>query len=281
MWPEDGRRIAGVQAARARSLGVRYAGRYEAGMSLTIVPSTPPEVLVHDELSRCPYLAGRVARMPLRLPVRKLSRDELDQRLREGDRRQGFVLYRTLCPRCKACEPIRLDVSTFVPNRSQRRTYARASRVLRAEVGPVVVDARRVELYNAHKLGRGLGDGQPMIDAEGYRDFLVSTCAESFEVRYYAGDELIGVAVTDRGRKSLSAVYCHYDPRYEKLGIGTFSILRQLELAGSWGMTHLYLGLYIAESEHMAYKARFLPHERLIGGSWIRFDRPPAAPVPV
>lgn len=250
-------------------------------MSLTIVPSTPPEVLVHDELSRCPYLAGRVARMPLRLPVRKLSRDELDQRLREGDRRQGFVLYRTHCPRCKACEPIRLDAATFAPSRSQRRTFSRASREIRVEVGPVTSDARRVWLYNAHKHGRGLGDGQPTIDAEGYRDFLVSSCAESFEVRYFVGEELVGVAVTDRGRRSLSAVYCHYDPAYAKLGIGTFSILTQLELVKRWGMSHLYLGLYIAESEHMAYKARFLPHERLIGGTWLRFDPPPAAPVPV
>ncbi len=250
-------------------------------MSLTIVPSTPPEVLVHDELSRCPYLAGRVARMPLRLPVRKLSRDELDQRLREGDRRQGFVLYRTLCPRCKACEPIRLDVSSFVPSRSQRRTFQRADGVLRTEVGPLVVDARRVELYNAHKQGRGLGDGQPKIDGEGYRDFLVSSCSESFELRYFLGDELVGIAVTDRGRRSLSAVYCHYDPGHVALGIGTFSILKQVELCKSWGIAHLYLGLYIAESEHMAYKARFLPHERLIDGTWLKFDRPPAAPVPV
>jgi arginine-tRNA-protein transferase len=250
-------------------------------MSLTIVPSTPPEVLVHDELSRCPYLPGRVARMPLRLPVRKLSRDELDQRLREGDRRQGFVLYRTLCPRCKACEPIRVDVARFVPSRSQARTFARADRVLSTEVGPPRVDAERVRLYNAHKLGRGLGDGQPTIDGSGYRDFLVSTCNESFELEYRLGEELVGVAITDRGRKSMSAVYCHYDPRHSALGIGTFSILKQIELCKKWGLTHLYLGLYISESEHMAYKARFLPHERLINGSWVRFDRPPAVPVPV
>jgi leucyl-tRNA---protein transferase len=250
-------------------------------MSLTIVPSTPPEVLVHDELSRCPYLTGRVARMPLRLPVRKLTRDELDQRLREGDRRQGFVLYRTTCPSCKACEPIRLDVARFVPSRSQTRTFRRGERVLRTEIGPPIVDWQRVKLYNAHKLGRGLGDGQPSIDGEGYRDFLVSTCNETFEIRYLLGDELVGMAITDRGRKSLSAVYCHFHPRYQSLGIGTFSILKQVELCKQWGIDHLYLGLYIEQSAHMAYKARFLPHERLINGSWVRFDRSPAEPVPV
>jgi arginine-tRNA-protein transferase len=250
-------------------------------MSLTIVPSTPPEVLVHDELSRCPYLPGRVARMPLRLPVRRLTQLELEQRLREGDRRQGFVLYRTVCPRCKACEPIRLDVRRFVPSRVQRRVATRCERGLRVELGPPIVDARRVELYNAHKFGRGLGDGQPAIDAEGYRDFLVSTCCETFEIRYFVGDKLVGVAVTDRAKKSLSAVYCHYDPEHASLGIGTYSILKQIELCRLWGLTHLYLGLFISDSGHMAYKARFLPNERLIGGTWLRFDRPPAAPVPV
>jgi leucyl-tRNA---protein transferase len=250
-------------------------------MSLTVVPSTPPEVLVHDELARCPYLAGRVARMPLRLPVRKLTRDELDQRLREGDRRQGFVLYRTACPRCRACEPIRLDVTRFVPSRSQLRTFQRGERALRAEIGPPIADPQRVALYNAHKLGRGLGDGQPSIDDEGYRDFLVSTCGESFEIRYLLGGALVGVAITDRGSKSLSAVYCHYDPRHARFSIGAYSILKHVELCKQWGLQYLYLGLYIAESAHMAYKARYLPHERLINGSWLRFDSPSAPPVPV
>jgi leucyl-tRNA---protein transferase len=249
-----------VEDERSRGVCMSVA-RFTAGH--------PPELVVYDKPQRCPYLRDRVARMPLRLPSRALDREELDERLEQGDRRQGFVLYRTACPTCAACEPIRLDVHRFKPSAAQRRVLRRGDRALSVEIGPTVLDARHIELYNAHKQGRHLDDGQPPIDADGYRDFLVNTCCDTFELRYYLGAELVGVAITDRGARALSAVYCCYDPRYQRLGIGTFSILKQLELCQTWGLRYLYLGLYIAESEKMAYKARFLPHERLVNGRWV------------
>ncbi len=209
--------------------------------------------------------------MPLRLPSRPLDRKELDDRLEVGDRRQGFVLYRTACPSCVACEPIRLPVKSYHLSRSQRRVKNRGDRELTVLVGPPVMDTRRVELYNMHKVGRGLHDGQPPIDAEGYRDFLVSSCCESFELSYYLGNDLVGIAIVDRGEKSLSAVYCCYDPNVAHLSIGTYSILEQLELCRTWGLDYLYLGLYIAECDAMIYKARFRPHQRLVGGEWKTF----------
>jgi leucyl-tRNA---protein transferase len=238
-----------------------------------LLPSEPPELVVYDKPQRCPYIADRVARLPLRLPARPLARAELDERLAAGDRRQGFVLYRTACPSCQACEPIRIHASSFRPNRGQRRVFQCTDRMLRVEVGSPIVDGRRVELYNRHKQGRGLGDGQPPIDLEGYRDFLVSSCCDSFELRYFLERELVGVAIVDRGAATLSAVYCYYAPERSALGIGTFSILKQLELCRQWSLDHLYLGLYIRDCSAMRYKARFLPHERLIDGHWTRFER--------
>lgn len=238
-----------------------------------VIATTPPEVVVYDEPQACPYLAGMTAVLPLRVPTRMLRPDEFDERLEAGDRRQGMFLYRTACPNCRACEPIRLDTTTFRPNRSQRRILERGNRELRVEIGPPMADMRRVELYNLHKELRGLGENQSRIDLDGYREFLVMTCCDSFEMRYFSGPELLGVALVDRGERSLSAVYCYYDPNYAKLSIGTYSILRQVELCKSWGLQHLYLGLYIGDCERMRYKARFTPHERLIDGVWTTFDK--------
>ncbi len=241
--------------------------------ALPIVSASPPELVVYDRLNACPYLDGRLARTPLRLPVRRLRREELDQRLGAGDRRQGLLLYRTRCPECDACVPLRIPVARFQPSRSQRRTLRRGDAALTVTAGPPEVDGRRVELYNLHKLGRGLADGQSPIDAAGYEDFLVKTCCDTFELRYSLGGELVGVAVTDRSRRALSAVYTYYDPALERLGLGTYSILKQIEFCRSLGLEYLYLGLYIAESATMRYKARVVPHERRLGGVWIPFDR--------
>ncbi len=182
-----------------------------------------------------------------------------------------MFLYRTACPTCKACEPIRLDVERFQPNRSQRRVLARGNAALSVEIGPPVLDEQRVSLYNRHKQLRGLGEGE--IDLAGYRQFLVMTCCESFELRYRVGNDLVGVALVDRALSGLSAVYCLYDPSFEHLSIGTYSILKQIELCRSWSLTHLYLGLYIGDCDRMRYKSRFLPHERLLDGRWVGFDR--------
>lgn len=240
-----------------------------------MIVASPPELVVHDAPSPCPYLVEQVSRLPLRLPIRRLQRHELDQRLAAGDRRQGLMLYRTACSACAACEPIRIDVERFEPGRTQRRILRRGDLELITEIGPLEPTAEKVELYNKHKRGRGLSTGERSIDFDGYTSFLGESCCDSFELRYRLGDQLIGVAVVDRGHSSLSAVYFYFDPDHEPLSPGVYSVLKQVELCRRWGLRHLYLGLYIAECSSMAYKRRYLPHERLLDGRWTTFDRSP------
>ncbi len=235
--------------------------------------NNPPEVVVYDGFEPCPYLKGQTARLPMRYPLRAFTPEEFDERLVAGDRRQGDMIYHTACPACRACTPIRVDVQRFTPNRSQRRVLRQAESVLRLELGRPMVDRRRVELYNLHKSGRRLTHGESPITAEGYAAFLVDSCCDTFEIRYYADDELIGVAVTDRSSRALSAVYCYFDPQYERLSPGTYSILKQIELCRTWELSYLYLGFYLDAPSRMAYKGNFCPQQRLIGGRWIDCDR--------
>lgn len=239
-----------------------------------IVFSEPPELIVYDREHPCPYLRERTSRLPLRLPSRPLSRQELNERLVQGDRRQGFVLYQPRCPSCSACEAIRINVNEYELTRAQRRIIKRGDRELELRLGPPVVDRRRVEIYNTHKVIRDLRDGQPPIDLDGYRDFLVATCCDTFELSYYSSSVLVGVAIVDRSSDSLSAVYCCYDEQGARYSLGTYSILKQLELCRQWGLSYLYLGLYIKECANMTYKADYLPHERLLGGRWRKFETP-------
>jgi arginine-tRNA-protein transferase len=193
-------------------------------------------------------------------------------RLRAGDRRQGLLLYRTACPDCRACEPIRLDVERFTPSKGQRRVWRRGERALTVELGPLEATEEKAALYNRHKLGRGLSKGEDEIDFDGYRAFLGESCCETFEIRYRHHGQLVGVAITDRSDRALSAVYCYFDPELGHLSPGTYSILKQVELAERWRLRHVYLGLYIRDCASMAYKARFAPHERLGEERWTEYD---------
>ncbi len=241
--------------------------------------NSPAELLVFDGTDECPYLPGRTARMPLRLPTSRLSAQQLDVRLAEGDRRSGAFLYRTQCPSCCACEPIRVLVDEFTPSRTQRRVLQLGNRRLQSELGPPEVSSERVQLFNAHRQARDLVGRDGDLDIDGYASFLADTCCDTFEIRYRLGEKLIAVAICDFGSESLSAVYCYFDPAFSSLSPGVYSILKQIELCRQWELPYLYLGLYIAESPHMSYKARYVPHQRLISGRWQRFDKRESRPA--
>lgn len=239
-------------------------------MHPTVKPAT--EIVVFDALHPCAYLPGRTARLPHRHPVARLRPEQFDERLAAGDRRTGLFLYRTQCPSCHLCEPIRLDLATFRPNATHRREKRRGDALLEVRLGQPTIDRRRVELYNKHRALRGLTQDDGPIDAESYGEFLVQSCCETWELSYWHERTLVAVAIVDVGRQSLSAVYCCYDPEFTRVSLGTYSVLREVDLCRETGRQYLYLGFYIAQSPHMAYKARFHPHQRLIAGQWREFD---------
>jgi len=63
------------------------------------------------------------------------------------------------------------------------------------------------------------------------------------------------------GADSLSSVYFFFDPDYSKLGIGTFSILKEIEHARSLDLPYYYLGYYVPGCDSMEYKDSFRPRE--------------------
>ena len=233
--------------------------------SLPIADSLPN---VHE----CSYLEGQLADLPLKLPSRLLSLDEFDQVMAGGIRRSGVFLYHTSCPRCSACEPTRVDVSKFEWRTSFKRVLRRGDQCLGIAVQPPSLDEQRLMLFNLHRTQRGLGKSGDGYRSEDYQNFLVDTClSQSVELSFWIGSNLVGVSIVDCGRTSLSAVYTYFDPQYASLSLGTYSVLKQFEFARDSGRQYAYLGLYVAQNQHLNYKARFKPQERLIDGNWIEF----------
>ena len=75
------------------------------------------------------------------------------------------------------------------------------------------------------------------------------------------------VAIIDRLEDGISAVYTFFDPD-AKLSLGTYSILKQIEMCVDLNLEWLYLGYWIEESRKMAYKTRFSPYQLLQDGKW-------------
>lgn len=213
----------------------------------------------------------------MRLPLARLTGAEFDACLARGDRRQGILLYRPQCPDCAACEPIRMDVAQFAPDRSQLRAFKAGAQRLTVEIGPPQVDAERVALYNAHKELRGLAMGDRPATAADYAGFLAESCVDTIELAYRDQGRLVGVAVADRGNESLSAVYCCYDPTVQGVSLGVFSVMLQVQLCRQWGLRYLYLGFFVEGCRAMRYKGRYAPHQRLVDGQWQTMPRYVAA----
>ncbi len=179
------------------------------------------------------------------------------------------MLYKTTCPACTACEPLRVPVADFVHSKSQRRVWARNVDEITVRVGPPVIDEARLNLFNRHKMERGLSrSGEPMT-ALAYRQWLVDSCMETVEIAYLEGEKLIAASILDLGLVAASSVYHYFDPDVSKRSMGVFSALIEMEWLRQQGKQWYYFGLYVADCSHLSYKAEYRPHERLVNGAWV------------
>jgi arginyl-tRNA--protein-N-Asp/Glu arginylyltransferase len=85
--------------------------------------------------------------------------------------------------------------------------------------------------------------------------------------------KLLGVALTDVLNDGLSMVYSFFDPDEGSRSLGTLMILDHIERARRMGLPYVYLGYWVDGSRKMDYKGRFLPQERLMPDSWVRFTK--------
>ncbi len=237
---------------------------------LSRFPPTLPIADTIPNVHECSYLDDRVANLPLKLPSRLLTLDELDLALAGGIRRSGVFLYHTACGECSACEPCRVDVRKFIWRESFQRVLKRGNQFLKISISRPSLDERRLAIFNLHRTQRGLGVADGQYRSEDYEGFLIDTClTQSLELAFWLGEELVGVSIVDCGRTSLSAVYTFFDPAYSKLSLGTYSILKQVEFARDTERQYAYLGMFVSENHHLSYKARFTPQERWIDGKWV------------
>ena len=226
--------------------------------------------------SSCPYLAGHEERKVFTHLIGRRATALNDTLTQSGFRRSQTIAYRPACENCRACISVRVCVRDFRLARSFRRVLDRNRDLVGAALPPQP-SSEQYSLFRAYLDRRHNDGGMADMSVLDYSMMIEDSHVESRLVEYRCRNEdphgpsqLIAVCLTDLLADGLSMVYSFYAQDDEKRSLGTFMILDHIERARRLGLPHVYLGYWVEGSKKMAYKARFLPQERLGMGGWER-----------
>lgn len=228
-------------------------------------------------LRRCDYLPEQKSKMVYAEIVDEIDSSDYLELINGRWRRFGYYLFRPECPSCNACQPIRVPVRDYKPNRSQRRIIKKNADEIRLVVGEPIIDDARVKLYVDHHQHHASTRGwHPVRESEesivqSILQFIVSPLPVQ-EWAYYLGNELVAIAYVDQLPDGYSGIYFYYSPEHRDYSLGNWICISMIERAKELGFDYIYFGYYIAGNISMEYKAAFTPNQ-LLGedGDWKLF----------
>ncbi len=226
--------------------------------------------------SPCPYLPKREERKVFTHLIGRRATALNDTLTQSGFRRSQTIAYRPACENCRACVSVRVKVDEFRASKSQRRILSR-NPDLSASVVRTEPTSEQYSLFRAYLDARHSDGGMADMTVLDYSMMVEDSHVETRLIEYRTLDLgqpelLLGVCLTDLLSDGLSMVYSFYAPDEDRRSLGTFMILDHIERARRLGLPHVYLGYWVEGSRKMAYKARFLPQERLGMNGWERVE---------
>jgi arginine-tRNA-protein transferase len=130
------------------------------------------------------------------------------------------------------------------------------------------------QLYQRYLKRRHRHSQMLQSNRQQYLEFLTSPWSSTFFCEFRLQRQLLAVAVLDRLRDGLSAVYTFFDPDFPQRGLGVFALLWSIAECRRLDLDWLYLGYWIEGCAKMHYKMDYRPQERFVNGQWTRCDEP-------
>ena len=250
-------------------------------MGLTREPRDAPQFYLTSP-SPCPYLPGQLERKVFTHLVGMRSSGLNDLLSQSGFRRSQTIAYRPACENCQACVSVRVLAQEFTPSDGERRVLKRNADIVGAFM-PSKANSEQYSLFRHYLDARHPDGGMADMSALDFSMMVDDSHVESTIVEYRrrgpdtaingrGAGPLLAACLTDRLADGLSMVYSFFDPDLSAQSLGAYMILDHLAKARRLGLKHVYLGYWVEGSRKMAYKANYLPQERLGMNGWVRVE---------
>ncbi|MFW5891746.1 MAG: arginyltransferase [bacterium] len=215
----------------------------------------------------CPYLKDRYWAL-LRLEVSSISKQEYENLLNIGFRKNGNTYYLPKCFNCDECKSLRVKTKEFKPHKRYRKLLRKNSDI-KLKINKPTFTEKKIQLYKKYITIKHNDELDYDIE-ENYIYSFTEGIQNTQEMCYYLDSKLIAVGIIEVLLSSISSVYFYYDTDYLDRSLGIFSILKEIEYAQKLNKKYLHLGYYVHNCSAMNYKARFKPFDILFENSfWI------------
>lgn len=169
--------------------------------------------------------------------------------------------------------PTRYRLDEFHLTKSMRRVLNK-NRDLEYIVRPLRITPAKEELYHKHHVKRFRATPRQPL-AQRY-DYIVHNPSTLMEICFFDAERLVAFSIFEVGDRAVYSNSGSWPMSEHRRGLGTLTILKEIEYARSRNCKYYYLGFYYTQNPAYAYKTRF-PGLELYdweNRKWVRYDDP-------
>lgn len=187
---------------------------------------------------------------------KSLSPARLDKYLANGWFRSGNMLYRSqlICLENDIYNTvnIRLKLDQYTTSKSQRRIKSKIEGKYTTEIKKACITPEKEELYRRyrHRFKGFLLDSLENYMNSGFKSSIFNT----YELAVYDNKKLIALSFFDIGNFSISSQIGLFDWDYEKLSLGKYTMLKEIEFGLQNNFKFYYPGYVLHKSSMFDYK---------------------------